>query len=104
MYGYSMGELNVLVTENGQGWTEIFSKSGNQGASWGYATRTYEGKGQVVRFRAKTGTSYTSDIAIDDVRLEPIQDTTGHVRPHACATSFPSLSREEMRPINLLIS
>ena len=74
MYGTSMGTLSVEISINGDtSWTSIWSKSGNQANSWIEATiymNSYCGSGNnnvKIRFKGVTGSSYTSDIAIDDI-------------------------------------
>ncbi|XP_022786238.1 uncharacterized protein LOC111326491 isoform X2 [Stylophora pistillata] len=63
MYGSSMGTLNVF---NGN--DKIFTKSGNQGFYWKKVTKTLH-LSDVLTFEGIRGTSYTSDIAIDDVKI-----------------------------------
>ncbi len=72
MYGSNMGSLNVEVSEDCATWTNVWSLSGNQGNTW-YAANVdlslYSGKTITIRFRGVTGSSYTSDMAIDDVAV-----------------------------------
>ncbi|MCG8697022.1 MAG: choice-of-anchor J domain-containing protein, partial [Bacteroidales bacterium] len=74
MYGTSMGKLDVEVSTNqGNSWQLVWSKSGNQSNSWHTAEvdiSSYAGQVVNIRFRGETGTSYTSDMAIDNVRIE----------------------------------
>ncbi|WP_299669013.1 MBG domain-containing protein [uncultured Polaribacter sp.] len=68
----SMGTLNVLVSSNGGAFTEVFTKSGNQGIDWLAANidlSIYDGENIIVRFEAivGAGTIWSSDIAIDNV-------------------------------------
>ena len=74
MYGAAMGSLYLDVsTDDGQTWTQgIWSASGDQGDSWQYARvpiSAYSGSQVLFRLRGITGSSYTSDIAIDKFRL-----------------------------------
>ncbi|MEA3224732.1 MAG: proprotein convertase P-domain-containing protein, partial [Planctomycetota bacterium] len=73
MYGAAMGTLIVEVSDdNGNSWTQLWSKSGNQGNSWHEATidiSEYAYKKIKLRFRGITGTNYTSDIAIDSISI-----------------------------------
>jgi len=73
MYGAAMGTLIVDVSDdNGNSWTQLWSKSGNQGNSWHEATidiSEYVYKKIKLRFRGITGTNYTSDIAIDSISI-----------------------------------
>ena len=76
MYGADMGTLSVQIsTDGGSTWSsDIWILSGDQGNSWqqaiisigAYSTST----NAVIRFKAITGTNYTSDIAIDDFKIE----------------------------------
>ena len=75
MYGASVGSLTVDVF-NGQYWQSVFSKSGDQGNSWNLETidlSIYTGDIIIVRFSGTTGSSFTSDIALDEIYIgEPI--------------------------------
>ncbi|XP_020606859.1 MAM and fibronectin type III domain-containing protein 1-like [Orbicella faveolata] len=63
MYGSSMGTLNVF---NGN--DKIFTKSGNQGFYWKKVSRVLY-LSDVLTFEGIRGSSYQSDIAIDDVTV-----------------------------------
>ncbi|KAM7428099.1 hypothetical protein ABFA07_020874 [Porites harrisoni] len=63
MYGSAMGTLNVFSGNN-----TIFRKSGNQGNYWKKVTRTVYFS-DMVTFEGIRGSSYESDIAIDDVSI-----------------------------------
>jgi hypothetical protein len=74
MYGAStMGALKLEAsTNNGSSWTEIWSKSGNQGNSWLTANvnlASYIGNTVQLRFVGSTATTWQGDIAVDDVSL-----------------------------------
>ncbi len=78
MYGAAMGTMYVDVsTDNGTTWstTPAWTMSGDQGNLWklasvNLAAYTGTGMGTVkVRFRSFTGTSFTSDMSIDDVTI-----------------------------------
>lgn len=76
MYGANMGSLSVDVFD-GTWHNDVWSKTGQQHASdteaWSQAQvglSAYAGKDNVkLRIRGLTGSAYTSDIAIDDVRV-----------------------------------
>lgn len=75
MYGATTGSLSVEVSTNaGTSWSSsVWSLSGDQGNSWQEATvnlDSYAGQTIMLRFTGVTGTSYTSDIAIDDVTMD----------------------------------
>jgi hypothetical protein len=75
MYGLTTGTLNVDVsTDNGANWTNVWTLAGDQGNVWNEATvdlSTYTSQID-VRIQGITGTSNTSDIAIDLTRLMEI--------------------------------
>jgi hypothetical protein len=74
MYGSAMGSLEAQVAiDCGSAWQTRFSRSGQQhgsnGAAYSHAVVSLQDfvGGQVkLRFRAVTGSSYTSDMAIDN--------------------------------------
>lgn len=75
MFGTSMGTLEVLADSNGVE-NSLFTITGQQQAAQGdiYILQTanisgYQGKSINLIFRGTSGTSFSSDIAIDDVRL-----------------------------------
>jgi hypothetical protein len=76
MYGATMGTLSVQIsTDGGSTWSsDLWTLSGDQGNSWQQATfsiSTYSASSNaVIRFKAITGSSYTSDMAIDDFKIE----------------------------------
>jgi len=68
MYGATMGTVNVDVsTDGGATWTNEWTLSGDQGNQWAQAIVDLSAyTGQIaVRIQALTGTSYTSDMAVD---------------------------------------
>lgn len=72
MYGSAMGELHVDAFANGTWTNDIMPPfSGNQGNQWLMAVVDLSGYTGTVklRFRGITGTSYTSDMAIDDFSI-----------------------------------
>lgn len=74
MYGADMGNLVVEVSTNGVLWTQVWSLTGDQGNAWTTDTidlNAYTTENALrIRFNGTTGTGFTSDIAIDEVRLE----------------------------------
>ncbi len=76
MNGALMGELHFDVLVDGV-WQEDVETmvSGQQGSSWKKKTinlLAYTGKIITIRFRAITGTGFTSDIALDDFQIEDL--------------------------------
>lgn len=71
MLGASMGTLKVQISSNGSTWTDLWSKSGDQGNTWNTANIDLPTSDQVItlRFRGTTGNNYTSDIAIDQLSI-----------------------------------
>ena len=72
MYGATMGTINVDVsTDGGATWTNEWTMSGDQGNVWSEAVVSLASySGQVsVRVQALTGTSFTSDMAVDLLRF-----------------------------------
>lgn len=76
MLGQFMGDLHLDISVNGIVFQDIMPViSGNQGSSWNDLTvdlTPYRGVVKLI-FRGVTGSSYTSDIAIDDVILHDAQ-------------------------------
>ncbi|WP_196892859.1 T9SS type A sorting domain-containing protein [Aureivirga marina] len=73
MFGINMGELHVDIYHDGRWITDITSPLiGNQGEEWKEKKinlNKYAGDIVKIRFRGITGSGYTSDIAIDDIRI-----------------------------------
>ncbi|MEM9338477.1 MAG: S8 family serine peptidase [Bacteroidota bacterium] len=73
MFGTSIGSLELEAsTDDGSTWAGLWSESGNQGNTWNQATidlSAYAGGGVQLRFVGTTGTSWSSDIAIDQLSL-----------------------------------
>ncbi|MEM9340248.1 MAG: T9SS type A sorting domain-containing protein, partial [Bacteroidota bacterium] len=88
MFGTNMGTLRVEVSEDGTSWTQIWSESGNQGNSW-FSTSlplsSYIGSTIKLRFRGTTGSSWRSDMAIDNISITGTSAST--VAPEASAAN-----------------
>jgi len=72
MYGSAMGTLNVEVSEDCENWTNVWSLSGNQGNTWYQAIvdlTYYSGMTITIRITGVTGSSYQSDMSIDDIEV-----------------------------------
>lgn len=78
MYGATMGTLNVEISDyNCSSWIPFWSLSANQDDSWYEAVidlSAYSGSTIKVRFVGVTGSSYTSDMAIDYVIVDQGED------------------------------
>ncbi len=72
MYGSTMGTLSVEISDDdGANWATEWALSGNQSNVWYEAVvdiSSYTGI-ILVRFVGQTGSSYTSDMAIDEVEI-----------------------------------
>ncbi len=82
MYGSSMGSLNVdASTDGGATWSTLWTQNGDQGNQWLRDTldlNAYAGGFVTLRFRGVSATSFTSDMAIDDITFyEPLQNDAG---------------------------
>jgi hypothetical protein len=74
MFGATMGSLKVQVSTNNTNWTTIFSRSGQQqsASSDPYIIQTLSLANHIsattyIRFRGQLGSSFTGDMAIDDI-------------------------------------
>ncbi len=87
MYGATTGTLRFQVsTNNGTSWTTLWSRTGDQGNNWLTATVNVSSyintNGVRFRFHGTTGTSFTGDIAIDDLSIYTLVLTR-------CVSSYP---------------
>lgn len=72
MYGAAMGTLKLEASTNGITWNTLWIISGDQGDSWNQQTvnlSSYAGNTITLRFYGTTGSSYTSDIVVDNLSL-----------------------------------
>ncbi|VXB95661.1 Peptidase M4 [Flavobacterium sp. 9AF] len=83
MYGATgMGGLTLQASTNGTSWTDLWTKSGNQGNSWfseSVSLVSYAGSKVQLRFVGTTGSTWQGDIAVDDIAL-----STGVVTNPTC--------------------
>jgi len=81
MYGSTMGTIEVQVLDTNSGSSQtVFTMGGNQGNTWSAQSvdlSAYLGKDIIISFKAVTGTSYRSDIALDEICLKDINCTVG---------------------------
>ena len=76
MFGGDMGSLHVDILDGGA-WVEdiVPAVTGDQGNNWQLATidlSAYTGQSVKLRIRGVTGSWWASDIAIDDIKFDPI--------------------------------
>ncbi len=80
MLGANMGSLQVLVsTDNGASYTSVWSQNGSQGNVWNQASvalTAYAGSVIQLQFKATTGTGWSSDIAIDNIKIISVTPDT----------------------------
>jgi hypothetical protein len=72
MYGSNMGSLVLQAQTTAGNWTNLWSRSGDQGNAWDAAAvdmSAYIGQTVKVRFVGTTGNGFRSDMAIDNVSL-----------------------------------
>ena len=73
MTGNAVGTIRLEARVDGTNtWTEIWTRSGDQGAAWQNAVvdlSAFAGDTVQLRFRATTGTSWQGDIAIDGFEI-----------------------------------
>ncbi len=90
MYGSNMGNMEVLVsTDDGINYTSIWTKSGDVGNVWNQASvdlSAYVGSVIKLQFRGATGSSFRSDMAIDNLIIRSsAPDTEAPSTPTALA-------------------
>ncbi|SNR17233.1 fibronectin type III domain-containing protein [Tenacibaculum jejuense] len=72
MFGTSVGSLTLQASTDGTSWVNLWTDSGNQGNQWNDVSvdlAAYLGGTVSLRFVGVTGTSWSSDIAIDNLAL-----------------------------------
>jgi len=69
MYGSGMGTLKLEEYVDGE-WSELWSKTGNQGDEWHASGElTIDSNATKLRFHMTTGSSYTSDASLDYIDI-----------------------------------
>lgn len=72
MHGTAMGTLLIQASPDQDNWTTLFSLTGNQGNSWDAGNAdlsSLAGKAVLLRITGTTGSSYTSDMALDALTI-----------------------------------
>lgn len=92
MYGSNMGTMEVLVSTNdGANYTSLWTKSGDLGNNWNLATidlTAYAGSVIKLQFNGTTGSSFRSDMAIDNISIKSsAPDTEAPSVPTGLTTS-----------------
>lgn len=81
MFGTSVGSMAIQTSDdNGATWTNQWSLSGNQGDSWmpvNVSLNAFTGETIKIRIVGTTGTSWSSDIAVDNVKVTTGGSTGG---------------------------
>ncbi|MFC5046390.1 fibronectin type III domain-containing protein [Aquimarina hainanensis] len=92
MKGTAMGTMELLVsTDNGVTYSSLWSKTGTQGSNWNQARVSlspYAGSVIKLRIKGVTGSGWSSDMALDNLRiLEMVPDNESPTPPTAVMAS-----------------
>ena len=88
MYGTTTNKLNVYMKPRSGSMTTLWTKSGDQGNQWLQANvDLVSGVSYRIIFEAVAGTSYTGDIAIDDITLTSCPPVPTPSPPPPCSPS-----------------
>jgi len=91
MYGQSMGTLALQIYSNVSGWGEHWSKSGDQGEDWQMGAVDIDSMEALkLKFVFFTGSSYTSDVAIDDINITRPTTFAPSITPSPSNTPSPT--------------
>jgi hypothetical protein len=92
MYGAGQGSLEVQGSSNCIQWTTMWQKEGNQGPGWRSATAvpalSNHDSYDCLRFMGKTGSNYTSDMALDEITIMVAPSPTSY----PTVTSVPTIT------------
>ncbi len=79
MTGNAVGELKLEASnDNGSSWSQIWSRSGNQGSAWNGTNidlSSYIGNSLQLRFVGTSGNSWQGDMAVDNISLTTTNST-----------------------------
>ena len=99
MYGSTMGTLSFdTSSDSGATWTTQWTLSGNQGNVWNQAAVNVDSTTSKFRFFGKTGSSYTSDMAIDSITVKIIASTEAPTPSRSNESSTGSLDSDASWP------
>ncbi len=104
MYGGSTGTLVLEASTDGSTWNQVWNLNGDQGNSWESASvnlNSYTGDTVRLRFTATSSTSYTSDIALDDLSLVTTGGNTNPDPTGYCASNGDNVSDEYIQRVQL---
>lgn len=92
MFGTSVGSLTIQASTDGASWTNLWTLSGDQGNQWNavdVSLNAYAGSTVILRIVGTTGSSWSSDIAVDDLNVTtgPGADTEAPTAPTGLAAS-----------------
>lgn len=98
MYGANTGNLRVQFSmNNGQTWSNAWSKSNNVGNSWYSTSMTFTNNGNTsIRFRlyGKTGNGEASDMAFDNFNLVQVNNLTDGEAEETSIVLNPEMANE----------
>lgn len=100
MYGSTMGTLKVEASIDDYNWTTIFSESGDKGDVWNSAQvdlSAYAGKYLKLKISGLTGSSFTSDMAVDQLSLVETATTTYTVSYNNDASISGNVPRSQVK-------
>ena len=92
MFGSNMGTLQLEASTDGINYTQIWSRTGDQGNAWleaNVSLSTYLGGIVKLRFRGTTGPGWQSDMAIDDFSLTTGSGGGSSIPCSSTVSSFP---------------
>ena len=107
MYGTAISAMTVNISTNGgSSFTQLLYLSGNQGNQWNTTNidlTPYKNSDIIMRVWAYTGSTWSSDIAIDNIRIkekECVQDLIVTTAPDLLYQSSQTLTTSGTVPIN----
>lgn len=101
MNGTSVGSISVDVQTNGSWVLDVIPViEGSQGNSWineKVDLSSFIGSTVTIRFRIKTGDSWSSDIALDDINIEDMVTSLGNKTKPANFNMFPNPAKNQVQ-------
>ncbi|KAL1523059.1 hypothetical protein AB1Y20_018019 [Prymnesium parvum] len=93
MYGPHIGVLQTYARAQGEDWTLLWERSGEQGDVWRNASLLLPPGQRHVKLRGVVGNGYAGDIAVDSVRVECSAAPSPPPPPPAASEPSPSAAR-----------